>query len=104
MPRQRASWMNEKDDILLEYLRSIHPSAEPPKVIHWNVDNRGDELRLGTRAGDMWSTGTTRNRLDDLEDLGLVDVVGRGSYRIITDAGMEYLDGDLDAGSLQQDE
>ena len=52
----------------------------------------------------MWSTGTTRNRLDDLEDLGLVDVVGRGSYRIITDAGMEYLDGDLDAGSLQQDE
>lgn len=93
--------MNEKDDIILEYLRAISPSAEPPTVIHYNIHRRADEFNLNTRTGGGFSLDTLRNRIRRLEDIGLADVVReKGKYRAITEDGVEYLAGDLDAGEL----
>lgn len=85
--------MNEKDDTLLEYLESISPSAEPPTVLHWNIENRG--------LGD-WSLDTTRRRLDRLNSFGLVKIpYEKGKYYKISDEGRAYLRGDLDASELE---
>ena len=96
--------MNEKDDILLEYLRDIYPSAEPPKVIHWNVNNRGEEFRLDQRQGSMWSKNTTHNRLAKLVDQQLVEVTDTASgYYVISENGFGYLDEEVDASELGSD-
>lgn len=85
--------MNEKDDIILEYLRDISPSAEPVAVIHWN---------LGEQNARHWDhKNTTRNRLEKLESAGLVESIeGTHGYRRITDQGKQWLDGEIDAKDL----
>lgn len=84
--------MNEKDDILLEYL-SDTGSAQPYKVIHWNIT-------VDRRTADF-SIDTVRRRLRRLRDLGLVSkVYEKGAYHKITDEGRAYLAGDLDASEL----
>lgn len=86
--------MNEKDDILLEYLESIFPSAEPPKVLHYNIKSRS--------LGD-WSIDTTRRRLEKLYSLALVEIpYERGKYYKLTQNGQAYLRGDLDASDLNE--
>lgn len=83
--------MNEKDDIILEYLRDTGV-AEPPKVLHFNL----------IREGADHSIDTTRRRLKRLEKSGLVQIVKeKGAYYEITDAGVAYLAGDLDVDKLE---
>lgn len=90
--RQRAHWMNEKDDTILEYLDDIGV-AEPPAVIHFNLK----------REGVGFVEKTTKRRLYKLQDLGLVQVVyEKGKYYKITDEGTAYLRGDLDASELDE--
>jgi len=84
--------MNEKDDVLLEYLQDTG-SAEPPTVIHWNI--------TVDRETGSFSIDTTRRRLSKLKDLGLVEEVkDRGAYHKITPDGKAYLRGDLDVSKL----
>jgi len=90
--------MNEKDDIILEYLNSIAPSAEPPAVIYFNINRRSSEFNLDQRTDGGFSLNTLRNRIDTLEDHGLVEVVReKGRYRAITEEGQAYLRGEFDA-------
>jgi len=91
--------MNEKDDIILEYLDSISPSAEPPAVIYFNINRRDDEFDVSKRTDGGFSKNTLHNRIELLEDLGLVKVVReKGRYRCITEEGRAYLEGEYDAG------
>lgn len=84
--------MNEKDDVLLEYLQDTG-SAEPPTVIHWNI--------TVDRGTGSFSVDTVRRRLSKLKDLGLVaEVKDRGAYHQITEDGRAYLRGDFDASKL----
>lgn len=105
MPRRhRIDGMNEKDDIILEHLRDIFPNAEPPAVAHWNIHENAGEYNLEARVGGGFVLQTYRNRVNRLEeDLGLVKVVNEsGRYRRITEAGLEYLAGNIDASELEK--
>jgi hypothetical protein len=94
--------MNEKDDIILEHLRDIHPSAEPPAVAHWNIHENPEIYDLESRAGGGFVLQTYRNRVNRLQNLGLVSVVNdAGRYRRITEEGLRYLAGELDASALE---
>ncbi|WP_240471238.1 hypothetical protein [Halorubrum tropicale] len=83
--------MNEKDDIILEYLDDVGV-AEPPAVIHFNI-SRTEEVDFVEK--------TTKRRLKRLLGLGLVTLAyEKGRYYEITDEGRAYLAGDLDASEL----
>lgn len=82
--------MNEKDDIILEYLDEVG-SAEPPAVIHWNLEDRGADHVVRT----------TKRRLKKLRSEGLIKIVYEdGSYHRITEKGRQYLRGELDASKI----
>ncbi|MFD1515844.1 hypothetical protein [Halomarina rubra] len=77
--------MKPKDDVILAYLARIYPSAEPPKVIHWNLEKTGEA---------DWVQMTTQRRLKKMEGHSppLVEIVNeKGGYRRITDAGIAKL-------------
>ena len=93
-PRNRAHWMNEKDDTILEYLQDVG-AAEPPKVIHWNL--------IEDRHQGNFSLKTLRRRLDRLEEAGLIEVAREsGPYFRITDRGERYLSGEHDASESER--
>lgn len=93
--------MNEKDDVILEYLDRIYPAAEPPAVVYENLHRCDDVLDFTQRTGGF-SIDTLRNRMRRLEDVGLIDVVVKeGRYRVITEEGRQYLRGDLDVSDLE---
>lgn len=92
--------MNARDDVLLDYLYEIHPSAAPPTPIHWNIHNRREEL-LDKHRCEPFSKNTTRNRLRKLEKAGFVRIAREDSkYREITEEGIEYIQGERDAPEL----
>lgn len=81
--------MTYKDEDILEYLRDIYPSGEPPTVIHYN---------LTTWFGADWSLDTTRRRLERLDEKDFVEIVREtGSYYRITEDGTGFLEGDVSA-------
>jgi hypothetical protein len=83
--RKRASWMKPADDPILEY---VHDAGEvTPAVIARNV-----EL-------DRKYTGV---RCRELTNYGMLDSDDSGFYWI-TEAGEQYLAGELDAGDLDSD-
>ncbi|MDZ5812396.1 ArsR family transcriptional regulator [Halorubrum sp. AD140] len=79
--------MTKSDDAILEFL-AHHGIALPPTAIAFNIQNI--------------SRPTIDRRLPKLEDAGLVkrydDPQG---YTEITDRGLAYLSGDLDAEELE---
>lgn len=92
--------MNERDDVLLEYLESIYPSAEPVTTIHWNIHEYREDL-LEKNHCDTFSKNTARNRLKKLEDVSFVEISREThNYRRITEEGMQYLRGDRGAPEL----
>lgn len=83
--------MNEKDDVILEYLQETDVS-EPPAVIYFNITNRGSDFSLRT----------LKRRLKRLRESGLVQIdYEEGRYHSISDDGRAYLAGDLDASKLE---
>ncbi|GAB7120892.1 repressor [Natrinema saccharevitans] len=84
--RKRAEWMTRADDEILEYLAS--ETAGTPKVIADALDR---------------SNGYIGVRCRKLASYGLVERPSRGFY-VITDAGTAYLEGELDASTLSDDE
>jgi DNA-binding IclR family transcriptional regulator len=86
--RQPGEWMHlPTDHFLLELLEETDLILSPA-VLARNLD---------------YNRVTVSRRLTELTDYGLVERVDRGYYRI-TDAGVAYLDGDLDAETLEPDE
>lgn len=84
MRRQRADWMRPIDDELLETL--------------------ADEGNLSPAACehlDITSKSYASDRLSKLTRYGLVERVTHGLYRL-TDAGRDFLMGDLDAATLDE--
>jgi len=92
--------MNEADDAILELLRELEISgtrvALPPTAIWFNLQ----EMEALDRAPN-----TISRRMKKLTEMDLVEQVDekRGYYRI-TDKGLAYLDGDLDADDLRAPE
>lgn len=86
--RQPGEWMHlPTDHFLLELLEETDLILSPA-VLARNLD---------------YNRVTVSRRLTELTDYGLVERVDRGYYRI-TDAGVAYLDGELDADTLAADE
>ena len=82
--RKRAEWMTRADDEILEYLQS--QGAGTPKSIADEIDRNNNYIGVRCRK---------------LASYGLVDRPSRGFY-VITDYGTEYLEGELDASTLEQ--
>lgn len=82
--RQRADWMNPVDERILEA-----------------IDQEGNLTPLALEEPfDVTSKSHASDRLSLLTRYGLVERVARGLYRI-TDDGEAFLEGDLDASSLE---
>lgn len=95
--------MNEKDDIILEALEHLHPAGMAPTPLHWNIENRLDDLlNYWERTDNGFTYDTLRNRRERLLDLGLIEVCRvSGTYLCISEKGLEYLAGELDASDLE---
>lgn len=97
--RARVPWMNEVDDAILEYYRTFEGTTDsrlclPPMAVWYNLV---EELGALDR-----SSATISRRMKILDEMGLLEKVDaqRGYYRI-TNKGLAYLEGDLDAEDLQ---
>lgn len=94
--------MNEKDDIILEYLDRIYPSAEPPRTLYFNLGRWDEELGYSKRTSGGFSYDTLRNRIDRLQGLGLIEVAReKNRHLAISDEGRSYLRGEIDAADLE---
>ena len=88
--RRHADWMTQTDERVLEYLRengNFPPSAIRDGLVEISEDIDYHQSHIGRRCRA-------------LDDHGLVENVGGGTYSI-TDLGKRYLDGEFDAGSLE---
>jgi len=92
--RQRAPWMQPKDDIILETL-AIGAAL--------SISGIAVNSQLETATGV--SERTLRRRLDDLIAGGLVERVGPNDrfYRLTHD-GQRYLDGDHEPPEIDDEE
>ncbi|ELY51673.1 hypothetical protein [Natronolimnohabitans innermongolicus] len=84
--RKRAEWMTRADDEILEYLQAH--GAGTPKSIAEEIDRNNDYVGVRCRK---------------LASCGLVEKPSRGFY-VLADSGEAYLDGELDAGTLEADD
>lgn len=86
VPRKRADWMTQTDEVILETMR--------------------DEGNMTPQAladtFDITAANYARDRLSKMGRYGLVEKIGRGLYRL-TDDGRAFLDEDLDASTLSKD-
>ena len=97
--RARVSWMNEADDAILEYFQELetdtgHRISLPPTTVWYNLV---EELGVLDR-----SQNTVSRRMNVLSEADLLEKIDekRGYYRI-TDRGLAYLHGELDASDLE---
>lgn len=92
MRRPRVEWMTRGDDFILEFLYNGEEEAlrSTPAVITLNIP---------------YSASTVRQRIRVLEQRGLVEYYDeeQSAYQI-TEKGISYLNGELDAGDLEGDE
>lgn len=95
--RPRVPWMNETDDAILEFFEEL-ASAEfrvclAPTPVWLNLTQ---ELEVLEKSRD-----TVSRRMGKLAEMGLLERVDekRGYYRI-TDMGLAYVAGELDADNL----
>jgi len=86
--RLSADWMTIADDRLLEYLAE-HETGTPKEM------GESDLVRF--------KRVHLQRRCKKLENYGLVRQVGNGVY-MLSEEGQQYLDGELDAATLEPDE
>ncbi|POG54717.1 hypothetical protein AUR65_013390 [Haloferax marisrubri] len=84
--RQRADWMVPIDDAILEYVRDA--GEVPPAVIGRNIGSHRNYV--GVRCREL-----TKYELLSREEDG---------YYSLTSLGSRYLNEELDAGELDEDE
>lgn len=93
--------MNQTDDVILEFLEDLTSDgtrvALPPTAIWMNVNQQMGAI---DRAPN-----TISRRVKKLNEMGLVECIDeeRGYYRI-TDKGLAYLEGELEAEDLRVDD
>ena len=97
--RPRVPHMNELDDSILEFLAEMGSPggvrvAMAPTPMWVNI--------AVIRGMTTKKQNTFSNRMNQLSTIGLLEKIDeqRGYYKI-TDKGLAYLDGDLDAEDLQ---
>ena len=91
--RKHGEWMTQTDERILEFLSEFgnrQPHAISDKFAEMGVDLDYHVQSINRRC---WT----------LTDYGLVTNVGGGTYSI-TELGKQFLDGDLDAGTLDPSE
>ncbi len=91
--RKHADWLTQADERILEFLReegNHPPTAITRRMIEAGIDIEYHPNHVGTRCRE-------------LAKYGLLVNVGAGTYSI-TEKGVEFLDGDLDVGSLEKEE
>ena len=90
--------MNEVDDAILEYFEDLGTvSGErvtlPPGPVHYNIV---EVLGISSKSRSTFS-----RRMSNLADYGLLELVDETkSYYQVTDKGLRYLSGELDADEL----
>ena len=84
--RPRVSWMVEADNRILEFFED-HQIAMPPSVLTYELDY--SRPHITTRMKILSNQGL----LEDIEEV-------RGLYRI-TQRGLDYLHGELEAEDLE---
>jgi repressor of nif and glnA expression len=90
--RKHASWLTQTDERVLEFVREY--GNFPPSAIRDRLAEIGDDLEYSANHVGM--------RCRELDDHGLLEIVGGGTYSI-TELGEQYLNGEFDAGSLEDD-
>ena len=85
--RKSADWMTIWDDRILEIMNSEGPTSPTPLSKHEYID--------------IGKSGVSK-RLKRMKDYGLVRELGNGVYSI-TPAGESYLEGELDAKSIDEE-
>lgn len=85
--RRRAEWMEQIDDRILELLAEAHPVTA----------DRIRSMMASVALPVDYSSIRISNRLDRLEDRGLIETGSPRRHYVITETGREYLEGDLDA-------
>jgi predicted transcriptional regulator len=91
--RKHADWLTQTDERVLEFLREY--GNHPPSAIRDRLAEIGQDMSLTPQHIGA--------RCRELAEYGLLANVGGGTYSI-TDLGEQFLDGDLDAGTLEPDE
>lgn len=87
--------MNKATDSILELLADSN-LALSPGVIHHNLQRLSESTP---------SRSTVYRAIEPLANHGLVEVSeSSDNYYVITERGLQYLSGDLDAGSIDPDE
>ena len=96
--RPRVPWMNEVDDAILEFYEELEASTDfsitlPPMTVYVNLV---EELGVLDK-----SSNTISRRMQRLSEMELLEKSDkkRGYYRI-TEKGIRYLSGELDADEL----
>lgn len=96
--RPRVPWMNEVDDAILEYFEELEGVS--PNRILLNPTAVYMNLVIDMEVLDR-SDSTIQRRMRILNKIGLLEKVGgKRAYYRITDKGLKYLSGELDAGDL----
>lgn len=86
--RYSGRWMSIVDDRVLEYIKE-NGSGSPKKM--------KEEARI------RYTPEYVAERCRELAERGLLQHLGNGVY-VITEAGEQYLEGELDTGELEDDE
>jgi repressor of nif and glnA expression len=87
--RKHAGWLSQSDERILEFLRER--GNHPPSAIRDNLEEESAEMN--------YNAAHIRRECRKLEDRGLLVNVGGGTYSI-TDEGIAFLEGELDAATL----
>jgi repressor of nif and glnA expression len=91
--KKHAGWLSQTDERILEFLREF--GNHPPKAIRDKLNEAGE--------GMDYHAEHIGRECRQLADYGLVVNVGGGTYSI-TELGEQFLDGELDASTLDEDE
>lgn len=92
--RRRAPWMSGNTDRILEFLADSG-AAHTKQGILVNLELAGEDI----------SYSTIQRHAQRLAKIGLLEVAReRGRYYRITEAGRQYLDGELAVTDLDADE
>ena len=87
--RKHASWLTQTDERVLEFLREY--GNHPPSGIQHRLSDVGVDME--------YHTNHVGRRCRELAAYSLLENIGGGTYTI-TERGEAYLDGGLDAGTL----
>lgn len=91
--RRHAGWLSQADERILEFLSEY--GNHQPKAIRDRLDSIGRDMEYHPEH--------ISRECRKLTNRGLLVNVGGGTYSI-TEAGREFLSGELDAGDIDVDE